>query len=417
MRDPDLVLRAQRAATALEQAWRSWRSTHGVSTDPLPPVSGYVGYSLDEPWGQPRVVFGICAEEAEHLAALLEGHDCIGPVHAAVVASPAAGSRVHVPAQAPADGARPGAPEYLTAKQALPPRSAASGQAAGPGAGGPADRAPAGPTPIEREASRAVLAAAAAREPAAVQLPAAALDSGQAGEPAGPPAAAADAAPPRTESPGEPAVIEPGQADQGTAVMAALTGSEDPPSTGQAQPPGPAPSSHVPRHADPAGADLADDEPPGAPAEPAEPAAAAQRPPYGYPQPGAPGDPVAGGEGDWPVAGPSEVVAFRPRPELAAYLDEGPEPDPFLDGPQERDSGDRGRASRGIRGAAMSRLGKSRRPSPDREPAGAADRGAAAAGRGTDGADHISASAVAADAAAWASSELPGQAAATDTAV
>ena len=116
------------------------------------------------------------------------------------------------------------------------------------------------------------------------------------------------------------------------------------------------------------------------------------------------------------MAGPSEVVAFRPRPELAAYLDEGPEPDPFLDGPQERDSGDRGRASRGIRGAAMSRLGKSRRPSPDREP-GAADPGAAAAGRGTDGADHISASAVAADAAAWASSELPGQAAATDTAV
>ena len=74
-RDPDLALRAQRAAAALERAWCRWRLTHGQGADPLPPVSSYVGYSLEEPWGQPRVVFGVDAQEAEQLAALLEGND------------------------------------------------------------------------------------------------------------------------------------------------------------------------------------------------------------------------------------------------------------------------------------------------------------------------------------------------------
>jgi hypothetical protein len=96
MRDPDLVLRAQRAASALERAWERWRVMHGFGADPLPPVSSYVGYSLEEPWGQPRVVFGIAAEEAENLAAILDGHDCVGPVHAEV-----SGRRLNVPAQAP----------------------------------------------------------------------------------------------------------------------------------------------------------------------------------------------------------------------------------------------------------------------------------------------------------------------------
>src|ERR1041384_2400128 len=72
MRDPDLVLRAQQAAAVLERAWDHWRTLHGVGAGALPPVSSYVGYSLEEPWGQPRVVFGIAAEEAEQLAALLE---------------------------------------------------------------------------------------------------------------------------------------------------------------------------------------------------------------------------------------------------------------------------------------------------------------------------------------------------------
>ena len=72
MRDPDLVLRAQQAAAVLERAWDHWRTLHGVGAGALPPVSSYVGYSLEEPWGQPRVVFGIAAEEAEQLAALLD---------------------------------------------------------------------------------------------------------------------------------------------------------------------------------------------------------------------------------------------------------------------------------------------------------------------------------------------------------
>jgi hypothetical protein len=123
MRDPDLVQRAERAAMALERAWGHWRVMHGLGTDPLPPVSSYVGYSLEEPWGQPRVVFGVGAEEAERLAALLAGHDCVGPVHAEVTARPdwrlaascgpatAQGrpfeGAVSVPAQAPPPGAEP----------------------------------------------------------------------------------------------------------------------------------------------------------------------------------------------------------------------------------------------------------------------------------------------------------------------
>ncbi len=84
MRDPDLVHRAQLAATALEGAWHRWRVVHGLAADPTPAVSSYVGYSLDEPWGQPRIVFGLAAQDAEQLAALLDRHDCVGPVHAAV---------------------------------------------------------------------------------------------------------------------------------------------------------------------------------------------------------------------------------------------------------------------------------------------------------------------------------------------
>jgi hypothetical protein len=100
MRDPELMLRAQRAATELERAWDRWRTMHGLNADPLPPVSSYVGYSLEEPWGQPRVVFGIAAAEAEHLAALLDRHDCAGPVYAAMTSQGARG--VHVPTQVPA---------------------------------------------------------------------------------------------------------------------------------------------------------------------------------------------------------------------------------------------------------------------------------------------------------------------------
>ena len=71
MPDPRLVSRAQRAATMLERAWDRWRSAHGLAAEPLPPVSSYVGYSIEEPWGRPRVVFGVDAADAEKLAALL----------------------------------------------------------------------------------------------------------------------------------------------------------------------------------------------------------------------------------------------------------------------------------------------------------------------------------------------------------
>ena len=72
MPDPRLVSRAQRAATMLERAWERWRSSQGLAAEPLPPVSSYVGYSIEEPWGRPRVVFGVDAEDAERLAALLQ---------------------------------------------------------------------------------------------------------------------------------------------------------------------------------------------------------------------------------------------------------------------------------------------------------------------------------------------------------
>ena len=118
MRDPDLVERAQRAAMALERAWDRFRTSHGLGAEPLAPVSSYVGYSLEEPWGEPRVVFGVAAEEAEKLAALLNGHDCggrpapgrpavangrlVGLTAAAEIARAAASARLQVPNQPPA---------------------------------------------------------------------------------------------------------------------------------------------------------------------------------------------------------------------------------------------------------------------------------------------------------------------------
>jgi hypothetical protein len=137
MRDPDLVVRAQRAAEVLERAWDRWRTVHGMGAEPLPPVSSYVGYSQEDPMGQPRVVFGVAAEEAELLASLLERHEFAGPAAVRQEAAPAdplapdpaarmqrpgAGPRRQIPVQGPA-----GPPERL--------------RPAGPGAAGawPAD--------------------------------------------------------------------------------------------------------------------------------------------------------------------------------------------------------------------------------------------------------------------------------------
>jgi hypothetical protein len=76
MRDPELVARAQRAATRLESAWEQWRARHGLADASGQPVVSYVGYSLKEPWGEPRVVIGIDADEAEYLAEFLDRDEC-----------------------------------------------------------------------------------------------------------------------------------------------------------------------------------------------------------------------------------------------------------------------------------------------------------------------------------------------------
>jgi hypothetical protein len=76
MRDPELVARAKRAAMRLESAWEQWRALHGLAVAPGQPVVSYVGYSLKEPWGEPRVVIGIDADEAESLAAFLDRDEC-----------------------------------------------------------------------------------------------------------------------------------------------------------------------------------------------------------------------------------------------------------------------------------------------------------------------------------------------------
>ena len=75
MRDPELVARAERGARRLESAWENWRAQHGLATAPGQPIVSYVGYSLTEPWGEPRVVIGIDADEAEYLADFLDGDD------------------------------------------------------------------------------------------------------------------------------------------------------------------------------------------------------------------------------------------------------------------------------------------------------------------------------------------------------
>jgi hypothetical protein len=107
MRDPELMQRADRAAIALEEAWEHWRAMHGLGTEPLPPVSSYVGYSLEEPWGQPRVVFGLRADEAELLASLLDGHDCVGPIYTEVSTRPGWRRPATGPAQLPRPYANP----------------------------------------------------------------------------------------------------------------------------------------------------------------------------------------------------------------------------------------------------------------------------------------------------------------------
>ena len=100
MRDPELVARAQRAATRLESAWEQWRALHGLAVAPGQPVVSYVGYSLREPWGEPRVVIGIDADEAEYLAEFLDRDECAQRGQQVL---PQQAQRPQAPIQAPAN--------------------------------------------------------------------------------------------------------------------------------------------------------------------------------------------------------------------------------------------------------------------------------------------------------------------------
>jgi hypothetical protein len=132
MRDPELVARAQRAATRLESAWEQWRALHGLAVAPAQPVVSYVGYSLNEPWGEPRVVIGVDADEAEFLADFLDRDECARAVQQA---NPQQGTLLAEPPQPP-DGEYTSA-ALLGAPIGHSPLGAQSPHGGGPLSGGP----------------------------------------------------------------------------------------------------------------------------------------------------------------------------------------------------------------------------------------------------------------------------------------
>src|SRR5687768_6903108 len=77
VRDPELVSCAQRAASELERAWSEWRHARGLAEQVSESVASYVAHSIDHPWGRPRVVLGLDADEARALAALLGKEDLL----------------------------------------------------------------------------------------------------------------------------------------------------------------------------------------------------------------------------------------------------------------------------------------------------------------------------------------------------
>jgi hypothetical protein len=135
MRDPELVARAQRAAARLESAWEQWRALHGLAAAPSQPIVSYVGYSLTEPWGEPRVVIGVDADEAEYLADFLDRDDCaqrpqVPLQQAALTEQPPEGpGSVLVGAPASRHGWPPGAP--VAGAPVAPETSAATEQQPG----------------------------------------------------------------------------------------------------------------------------------------------------------------------------------------------------------------------------------------------------------------------------------------------
>jgi hypothetical protein len=325
MRDPDLVLRAQRAATALERAWDRYRTSHGLGADPLPAISSYVGYSLGEPWGEPRVVFGVAADEAERLAVLLEdwaGPEAAGPSLAGIepAMTPEAASTGTGHGEAAGHVQVPAQPRPVSSKRARPKDQARSDRPGG-----------------SREQARPADRPAAARNLSPLDSgrsapPGGGMESGSAGKPGRPRDSGGALDPSRPlDSLGLPL-------DPGRSLYAA-------------------PASH---------------------------------PPASHPAP-------AHEESD------TDLMAFRPRLEPASYLDEGPEPDPFFAGSDERPAG-RTRIGRVAGSHAMPRQ---KRPGAPAQATGSGQR----AGRPQEGAGRRGLTSLAAELAGWASGELPGQAA------
>jgi hypothetical protein len=323
MRDPDLVLRAQRAAAALERAWDRHRTLHGLGADPMPPISSYVGYSLEEPWGQPRVVFGVAAEEAEQLAIFLDGHDGARPA-----ARPAAG-----PGQADA-GAAGAAGE-----------GAAMADVDQVGGNGRV-HVPEQPQPVSAKRVRSKEQSRSERPRGGREQP----------RPAGQPA-----------DPRDLGLSERGRPDPGRSL----------------QPGGVPESSGV----------LDPDRPGGLHALPPRRAGLVAVP------------------GDADLRGDTDLTAFRPRHEPASYLDEGPEPDPFFAGPDERTVSGRVRGGRGAGSHAMPRQKRPNSSGVVTDSSQRAGRLQDGGGRLQDGGGRRGITSMAAELAGWASGELPGQAA------
>jgi hypothetical protein len=405
MRDPELVLRAQRAAAALERAWYRWRLTHGLGADPLPPVSSYVGYSLEEPWGQPRVVFGVDAEEAEQLADLLDRNDFAGRAHATVPAPPTgrqpAAPPNRRPPMPPPTGRWPaGSPNGR--QPAAPPNGRQP-------AGSPNGRQPAAPAGYGEPQPVGGRARIPAQGPVSAgrgQLPD--EQRNHAAGPGGPDAPVRQEAQPVQQAPPiqHAADLDAAAASEAEATAAGLTvavaapAAAEIPEVQEAPSAAPAPSSGPTATWEvPAQINLENSVTRLAPVEP-----------EGFRGPIEPGEP--------------EVVAFRPGPELASYLDERPEPDPFMDAPDDladdqNSSAKHARTSRAIRGNSIPRLTRPKRPgiAPERDPAVTAAAAPPQVPRQPEGNERSGLAAMAADAIGWTSGELPGQADARDSAI
>jgi len=425
MRDPDLTVRAQRAATALESAWCHWRNMHGLTTDPAPPVSSYVGYSLDAPWGEARIVFGICAEEAEQLAGLLERHDCVGPVHASVTArsvdragsapldgaagQPGAAGLLRVPAPAPASaGQQPLAASAVGSRYSdlLAPRNRGPVRDLDGDSPLTAPMPPAGAdveTPIARAVSRAFKELLASkRAPAATSS----ADADQPDESAPTQAGQPDqSGPVQPGQPGQPAPAQAAQPDQSAPTQAGESGQ---PSQSAPMRPG-QPGQPAPTRAGQTQS--------GRPRQPGQPAPTR----VGQPGPAQPGRPGQPGQAAATRAGkPSRETRSAVGPEQRGGQDDRPgrevtEVFDAIEPPGVVAFRLKHRATvAGFAGLA---------PAPSAAPSGTDDTGPtpapgpSATGRPADGRDGAASTAANEDAATWAASNVPGQAVASDPGV